>query len=229
MGGGEWKSQVKVPLALVQTSLQKNSNLVWLTPIFPAPKQCLERRRCLASLLSQRKAERMNEHSEPRTAPGTKRPLREEAAAQGTPGWGGGALQSGPGAGDAEAAAGPPTDGGPPMACPARRRPAGSSPVPARPQLPRAPRTLVSTSAKQSLRNWSKSPWLLRWFTIMATSCGSPAPAPAPPAPPAPGPVPGPGGGGGGCGCGGGGGGAGGGGCGCGLVAMAAWARRGAR
>lgn len=96
-------------------------------------------------------------------------------------------------------------------------------PGPADPS-PRAPRTLVSTSARQSLRNWSKSPWLLRWFTIIATSCGSPAPAPAPPAPPAPGPVPGPGGGGGGCGCGGGGGGAGGGGCGCGLVAMAAWA-----
>lgn len=87
---------------------------------------------------------------------------------------------------------------------------------------PSQPRTLVSTSARQSLRNWSKSPWLLRWFTIMATSCGSPAPAPAPPGPLAPGPAPGPGGGGGGCGCGGGGGGAGGGGCGCGLVAMAA-------
>ena len=35
-----------------------------------------------ASLLNQRKAERMNEHSEPRTALGKKRPLREEAAAQ---------------------------------------------------------------------------------------------------------------------------------------------------
>lgn len=87
---------------------------------------------------------------------------------------------------------------------------------------PPQPRTLVSTSARQSLRNWSKSPWLLRWFTIMATSCGSPEPAPAPPGPLAPGPAPGPGGGGGGCGCGGGGGGAGGGGWGCGLVAMAA-------
>lgn len=105
----------------------------------------------------------------------------------------------------------------------------GSSPSP-HTRSTRAPRTLVSTSARQSLRNWSKSPWLLRWFTIMATSCGSPAPAPAPPAPPAPEPAPGPGGGGGGCGCGcgGGGGGAGGGGCGCGLVAMAAWAGEGA-
>lgn len=65
---------------------------------------------------------------------------------------------------------------------------------------PPRPRTFVSTSARQSLRNWSKSPWLLRWFTIMATSCGSPAPAPAPPGPLAPGPAPGPGGGGGGCG-----------------------------
>lgn len=26
---------------------QKDSNSVWLTPIFPAPKECLERRRCL--------------------------------------------------------------------------------------------------------------------------------------------------------------------------------------
>lgn len=104
----------------------------------------------------------------------------------------------------------------------------GVLPVPRTPCSPHAPRTLVSTSARQSLRNWSKSPWLLRWFTIMATSCGSPAPAPAPPAAPAPGPAPGPGGGGGGCGCGGGGGGAGGGGCGCGLVAMEAWAGEGA-
>ncbi|CAO2610840.1 hypothetical protein LEMLEM_LOCUS14825 [Lemmus lemmus] len=66
-----------------------------------------------------------------------------------------------------------------------------------------------------------EEPLLLRWFTIMATSCGSPAPAPALPGPLAPGPAPGPGGGGGGCGCGGGGG-SGGGGCSYGLVAMAA-------
>lgn len=59
-----------------------------------------------------------------------------------------------------------------------------------RPEPPLPPaRTLVSTSAKQSRRNWSKSPWLLRWLTIMETSSGSAAP------PPAPAPVPGSGGG----------------------------------
>lgn len=61
---------------------------------------------------------------------------------------------------------------GPQMGKPGHRQPLGGCgrhsggrrprvlPYPAR--SPRTPRTLVSTSAKQSLRNWSKSPWLLR-------------------------------------------------------------------
>lgn len=32
----------------------------------------------------------------------------------------------------------------------------------------------VSTSARQSLRNWSNRPSVFRWLTIIDTSCGSP-------------------------------------------------------
>ena len=39
--------------------------------------------------------------------------------------------------------------------------------------------TFVSTSARQSLLNWSKRPWVFKWLTIMDTSCGSPGGKPA--------------------------------------------------
>lgn len=78
----------------------------------------------------------------------------------------------------------PPTDGRPPTTA-ARAAARGAVPGPACLAPPR-PHLGVHVS-RQSLRNWSESPWLLRWFTIMATSCGSPAPAPAPQPRPRPG------------------------------------------